>query len=141
MELKKRVCPNCGANISVDDPSKPIKCSYCGGVFYVDGESGKVTPTVDKAFEDLKKGILHDMSHEETSYEPHIEGKVSNPLAVVAFFFSIFSPLSVVGLILGLLGLKKSGECCGKGRRLSLFVIGLSLVKLAISFLAFLGAS
>lgn len=143
MELKKHVCPNCGADIRVDDPSKPVKCSYCGGVFFVDGASEKAAPTVDKSFEELKKGVLHDMSHGEEAPSapyPHVEGKVANPMSVVALVLSIFSPFTFLGLIFGIIGLKKSKECGGKGYRLSKIAIGISIVELTIAFLAYLGS-
>ena len=46
MKLKSRKCPNCGADLHINDEDKTVKCKYCSSVFEIDRTNDEVLKVI-----------------------------------------------------------------------------------------------
>lgn len=108
MELKSLFCPNCGANLEVEDGLDTFFCKYCGYKILLQGQS--------KAAYDAKVRVKH-MEHKERLQEKRdaqeryrMEFKQKDErraLAIVLGFFCVIIAMCLIFSAVGNAGAKK----------------------------------
>lgn len=80
MKLVQLKCPNCGADISIENISKIVKCQYCQTAFRIDGDNEPNNQNGDNE----QNRISIEQEYRQKSRE-----NANNMMAVVALILSV----------------------------------------------------
>ncbi len=123
----ERKCPSCGAVCT----ENTLYCEYCGTKLITDDK----TYLKIKYFEDKKKAQEQEKAERKAREEQEANEKPMRTLAICALIFSFF--FSIVGLILGIMGLKKIKEK-NKYRTWCVAAIVISILMMILTVIAWL---
>lgn len=131
---KNMFCPKCGNNVGDND----VFCDKCGQRLNEEvqevaaAEAVEAAPVADTAVQQPVQPVAPVAPVAAES-----EGK-SNGVAIAALIVSLVGPMffmilgNIVGLILGIVGVKKSAACGGKGKGMGIASIVISVLGIVV---------
>lgn len=102
MELVKVKCPECGANLEVNQELDEILCNYCGTKVLIDDEAAKIT-RIEKAKLQSRKNIYEQEMHEKREKNKAQWKEAGRAWLVVLILFGV---MAIIGIIASLVGPK-----------------------------------
>lgn len=96
MELKQMKCPNCHADLDIDDSLDTFFCKYCGTKLYIDGQTSELIEAKTKVKLADKAIELDRERHRQEMEKKQLEMKETSRILGILLFLAL---LGIAGLV------------------------------------------